>query len=177
MAVIKSSMAEMVVQVSAEYEAREGMRRRREEAEVLAREYGIGHWGMVALVLDPGLSGRGLHQRLREVGLTPEEYVAAARGEGYKKFLREWRQTMREAMELQAVESVSEAMSEPRYTRGKDGALSPDYRLEGEVLRQSASAPAVAVQVNVGGAWDRARALARAVPAATAVAPASGGEE
>ena len=149
--------------IRTEYLTREGMRARRERAEVLAREYNLPHWGMVAVVTDPELAGKSLHERLRQVGISTEDYMVMAETSEYRKFLKAWGHCIKDVIELQAMENVAAAMDGERYIRGKGGTLTPDHSLELAALKALAPppAPAVAVQVNVGDAWNRAREQAR----------------
>lgn len=156
---IKSGMVGACLNLRHDYEVKEGMRERRERATSIAGAYGIPHWGMVAMVTDPQLAGKSLAARLTEVGLSSEDYMVMYTP-GYKRFLREWKEKVGEFMEVQAVENMSTGMSEPR-TRYNKGVIEQDFGIEESVFRATtAAAPSVAVQVNVGGAWERARAAA-----------------
>ena len=144
------------------------------DAREIAAKYKFSPPELVLFVTHPEMARMNLRERCERLGITEESFMQLHSQDGYRRFLRDYKDLTKDVIEVQTLENISRTLSTERFIYDDEGSqLGADTRLEEKLyasqLQSTASAPSVNVQIN--NMWNQARARVKEdTPAITVTA-------
>jgi hypothetical protein len=142
------------------------LQRRRVAASQIAQSYDIRPVSVVLLFTMPEMARLPLSERCSRAGITEEELFYCMSTSGFKRFMSDYKASLRDVIDLQSLNKLSDAVHRDRFIESKDSTRE-DLSVETSVLGSVGKAAASPVSINF---YDEARRRL-AVPSTTISIP------
>lgn len=156
-------LTELVQDVSTQFVEKKDLDARLKFAKVLAAKYRFEQPELVLFFTHPELSKKPISERCKMLGVVEEQYLVLSAQEGFKKFLKDFKEVNLTSLQTQSFEKLAKGIEQSRFKYDKHGNATEDFSVELSLTSLAFPKNEQGTQVNVqiNNLWERARAKAR----------------